>query len=187
MPLRAHHLPPRSTASDRPTRPIADVPFDDLVYLLAEGVADAQTALDAHTAEMLDTLAETTVDVVPSVTRTIDVDGSMTTATAPAESRSLLELGLTPARYQFSDATIEVEVDVSVTERDGRDLDREGEHTERPLELQAGTQRVIDRRSFDREASANARLAARLQPTPLPSPARPTAELEAVEGDLRGD
>jgi len=59
MPLRAHHLPPRSTAPARPTQPVAAVPFDDLVYLLAAGVADAQTALDAHAAETLTSLAET--------------------------------------------------------------------------------------------------------------------------------
>jgi hypothetical protein len=186
MPLRAHHLPPRSTAPNRPTRAVADVPFDDLVYLLAAGVADAQTALDAHTVETLDTLAETAVDVVPSITRTIESDGSVRTETASAESRSLLELGITPARYQFSDATVEVEVDVSVTERTGRDDEATRDHTatddrdaggrKRPFGLRAGTQAVIDQRRFDRTIGANARLAARLEPTPLPT------RLETTDG-----
>lgn len=183
MPLRAHHLPPRSTAPDRSARAVADVPFDDLVYLLAAGVADAQTALDAHTVETLDTLAETAVDVVPSVTRTVEPDGSVRTETAPAESRSLLELGLTPARYQFSDATVEVEVDVSVTERTGRDGEstrddesgdaRDAGRQKAAFGLQAGTRAVIDQRRFDRTIGANARLAARLEPTPLPTRLEP--------------
>lgn len=186
MPLRAKHVAPRSTARRRPTQPVADVPFDDLVYLLAAGVADAQTALDAHTVETLDTLAETAVDVVPSVTRTVESDGSVRTETAPAESRSLLELGITPARYQFSDATVEVEVDVSVTERTGRDGEttrgdesgnaRDAGRPKGAFGLQAGTRAVIDQRRFDRTIGANARLVARLEPTPLP------ARLEPVDG-----
>lgn len=182
MPLRAHHLPPRSIAPNRPTRAVFDLPFDDLVYLLAAGVADAQAALDAQVAETLATLAETEVDVVPSLTRTIEPDGSVTTDAAPPERRSLLDIGLTPARYRFSDATIEVEVDVSVAERDRSEPDGlETERADRTPRLRAGTQSVIDRRTFDREAGANARLAARLEPTPLPAEVAPS-----VTGDDSG-
>ena len=173
MPLRAHHITPRSTAPDRPTRVANDVPFDDLVYLLAEGVADAQSALDSHTAETLDTLSETAVDVIPSITRTIESDGSVTTETAPAESRSLLELGLTPARYQFSDATIEVAVDIHATDQTGPgdevDDDSPDEGADRPLALRADTRIGTEQRRFGQEIDVNARLAARLKPTPLPA------------------
>ena len=181
MPLRAHHITPRSTAPDRPIRAVADVPFDDLVYQLAEGVADAQTALDAHTTETLETLSETAVDVIPSITRTIELDGSVTTETAPAESRSLLELGLTPARYQFSDATIEVAVDIHATDRTGRGdevADSSDERTERPLALRADTRAGAEQRRFGQEVDVNARLTARLQPTPLPARIGPGADDE---------
>jgi len=116
------------------------------------------------------------IDVVPTLTRTIESDGTVTTDTAATERRSLLELGLTPARYRFSDATIEVEVDVSVAERDQsrtRPTDRRDKHADRAFDLRAGTQSVIDRRTFDREAGANARLAARLEPTPMPAAVGP--------------
>lgn len=185
MPLRAHHITPRSTAPDRPIRAVADVPFDDLVYLLAEGVADAQTALDAHTAETLETLSETAVDVIPSITRTIEPDGSVTTETAPAESRSLLELGLTPDRYQFSDATIEVAVDVHATDGTGRGdevADSSDERTERPLALRADTRVGAEQRRFGQEIDVNARLAARIQPTPLPTRIGPEADNEQPTG-----
>lgn len=200
MPLRAHHLPPRSIAPSRSTRAVADIPFDALVYLLAEGVADAQTALDAHTAATLETLAETAVDVVPRVTRTVETDGSITTEAAPPESRSLLELGLTPARYRFSDATIEVEIDVSVTDeigggagpapqRDGasgddRDHVVGDEPTDRLFGLRADTGASSDQRRFDREVGANARLAARLEPTPVPMRLESTADPRSA-GDRR--
>jgi hypothetical protein len=196
MPLRAHHRPPRSTAPDRSTQTVSDIPFDDLVSLLATGVADAQTALDRQTAETAASLAETEIEVVPSLTRTIEPDGTVTTDTAATERRSLLELGVTPAHYRFSDATIEVEMDVSVAERDrsenGRsDTERaESERADRAHELRAGTQSVIDRRTFDREAGANARLAARLEPTPTPAAVGPDATgeaLDAVDGGERAD
>jgi len=191
MPLRAHHRPPRSTAPDRSTQTVSDIPFDDLVSLLATGVADAQTALDRQTAETAASLAETEIEVVPSVTRTIEPDGTVTTDTAATERRSLLELGVTPAHYRFSDATIEVEMDVSVAERDRSDTERaESERADRAQELRAGTQSVIDRRTFDREAGANARLAARLEPTPTPAAVGPDATgeaLDAVDGGERAD
>jgi hypothetical protein len=188
MPLRAHHLPPRSIAPARPSDTVADLPFDDLVYLLAAGVADAQTALDAHAVETFTTLAETEVEVVPTLTRTIESDGSVTTDAAPAERRSLLELGLTPDRYQFSDATIEVEVDVSVADRGRSGRDRSGsERSDRAFDLRAGTQSVIDRRTFDREAGANARLEARLEPTPVPAPAGAGETDETTDGLAAGE
>jgi hypothetical protein len=187
MPLRAHHVSPASTARRRPTQPVADVPFDDLVYLLAAGVADAQTALDAHTAETAASLAETDVEVVPSITRTIDADGGVTTETAPTERRSLLDLGITPAWYRFSEATIDVEMDVSVTDRETDEDDRERGDEERAGGLRADTRSVIGRRRFDRAAGANARLAARLQPTPRPVRAIPPTDAEPAPGGDRAD
>lgn len=181
MPLRAHHVSLPSTARRRPTQPVADVPFDDLVYRLAAGVADAQSALDAHSAETGASLAETELDVVPSVTRTIASDGSVTATPAAPERRSLTELGITPAWYRFSEATIEVEVDVRATEREGDD------GTEPADGLTASTQSVIDRRRFAREVGANARLAARLEPTPLPVRVGPSAGADAERGGDRAD
>lgn len=154
----------RSTAPSQPLRETSVVPFDDLVYLLAEGVAEAQTKLDLNTIETIQTLAETEVDVVPRLTRTIDTDGTVTTETAPAQSRSMLELGLVPSRYQFSDATVEIEVDVSAASHDRVDDER----TDRSSGLQASTRAVIEQRKYDREVNANARIAARLEPTPFP-------------------
>ncbi len=164
MPLRPHDLRSRSIAHRRRIREEPDVPFDDLVYLLAESVSDAQTKLDANTAEVLKTLAETEVDVVPRLTRTVEDDGTVTTTTAPAEPRSLLALGFTPSRYQFSEATVEIGIDISVAEHETRDVEREG----RTIGLRAGTYEVTEGRRYDREIESNARLTARLEPTPLP-------------------
>lgn len=183
MPLRAHHLQSRSIAPRQPTHETSSIPFDDLVYLLAESVGDAQTKLDLSTAETIETLAETEVDVVPSLTRTIGADGTVTTDVAPPQRQSLLELGFAPSRYQFSDATVEVEVDISVTEHEQQDSER----TDRPFGLQAGTREVIEHRKYDREISANARIAAHLQPTPLPTDVSPTELRDTEPGAEDGD
>lgn len=178
MPLRPYDLETRGIALQRPVREERDLPFDDLIYLLAESVADAQTKLDMSTAEVLQTLAETEVDVVPQLTRTIDEDGEVTTEMAEAESRSLLELGFTPTRYQFSEATVEVSVDVSVTEREERDVEEEG----RRFGLRAGTYELTEQRKYDRETEANAQISARLEPTPLPVELEP-AEIREEDGE----
>jgi len=112
MPLRAHHLPPRSTAPlDRPNRSRLS-PFDDLVYLLAAGVADAQTALDAHAAETLTSRSRRPDRCRPDADSYHRVGRDSHDGHRGDGAPILLELGLTPARYRFSDATIEVEVDV---------------------------------------------------------------------------
>ena len=164
MPIRPYDIQHRGIARNEPIREVADMPFDDLVYLLAESIANAQTKLDLSTAELLKTLAETEVDVVPQLTRRIDEDGSVTTEPAPTEPRSLLELGFSPARYQFSEATVEVGVDLAVTEHEERESDTEG----RTFGLRAGTYEVKEQRTYDREVEANARISARLEPVPLP-------------------
>jgi len=110
----------------------------------------------------------------------------VTTATAPAERRSLLELGFTPSHYRFSEVTIEVEADVSVTERETEEREADGDDagtTDSETALRAGTQSVIDRRTFDRTAGANARLVATLEPTPLPPRTAPPDETDDDGGD----
>lgn len=177
MPIRPRDLRLRGINRKQSVRDEFDLPFDDLVYLLAEGVAEAQTKLDLSTAELLETLAETEVDVVPQLTRTIEEDGTVTTETAAAESRSLLALGFTPSRYQFSEATVEVGVDIRVTETEERD----SEEDRRQFGLRAGTYEVNEYRKYDRETEANATLTARLEPTPLPIETAPTERRDGGE------
>lgn len=174
MPIQPRDLHLREVDRGQKVRDEFDIPFDDLVYLLAEGVADAQTKLDVNTAELVETLAETEVDVVPRLTRTVAEDGTITTETAQAESQSLLALGFTPARYQFSEATIEVNVDMRATESETSNSEAEGRH----FGLRAGTYEVTEQRKYDHEINANTTFTARLEPTPLPINSRPTGDEE---------
>jgi hypothetical protein len=178
MPIRPEDLRRRGLEVAGPVREEPDVPFDDLIYLMAEGVAEAQTKLDLTTAEVLQTLAETEVDVVPRITRRIEEDGAVTTESPPPESRSLLELGFEPTRYQFSEATVEVGFDLSVTEESERETETESEYG---FGLRAGTYETKEFRKFGRELESNATVTARLEPVPVPVQLSPAEETEAEE------
>ncbi|MFC7136835.1 hypothetical protein [Halobaculum litoreum] len=140
-----------------------DVPFEELVSRLAASVAAAQAELDRGLAESVRTYAETRVPVTPRLVRTRDADGSVTTTAADPVDRSLLELGLTPTRYQFGEATVEVEFDMRVAEAGEDDGQSGGAYG-----LLADTAGVAAARRFDREATATASLSATLVPTPTP-------------------
>lgn len=183
MPLHPHDLRFRSIARPRPIRQEPDIPFDDLIFLVAEGIADAQAKLDTSTADLLETLATTEVDIVPRITRTIEADGSVSSTSAATESRSLLELGFTPTRYQFSEATVELHIDMSVAEEETRDSEEQGRH----LGLRAGTYEVTEQRKYDRTIESNTTLTARLEPTPLPIELPPIEDRHIDAGGDDGD
>ena len=98
---------------------VSEVPstsFADLVRMLAEGIADAQLSLDRASAQMLVELAGTRVDVVQNITETIDEKGEITYKAGKPQNVSLLELGMLPTFYQFSQATVEVVMDLQIVE-----------------------------------------------------------------------
>ena len=108
--------------------------------MLAEGIADAQTSLDRASADLVEELAATTVSIVPQVTETIDEDGKITFEQAEPQEVSLLSLGVTPTFYQFSQATVEVVMDIKVVEQE-----QVKEDGKRSYGLFAGTADVRDR------------------------------------------
>ena len=132
----------------------SDVPFEVLVTELARGVADAQLELDRNTAHSVETLAATEVDVVPSVTRRIEADGTATYESADPTPRSLLELGFAPTRYRFSEATVDVDFDLELRDE---------------ATLHAGTRDLREQRKLGRTIESTATLSATLVPTPTPS------------------
>lgn len=91
------------------------VPLPEMVLKLGLGIAEAQRALDENSVDTAKLLAETTIPLVMAVTQTIAADGSVTFANSPAVDVSLLQIGLLPTFYQFSEATIEVTMDIKTT------------------------------------------------------------------------
>jgi hypothetical protein len=147
-----------------PATPVRETPsasLGDLVRMLAEGIADAQVSLDRASAEMLLELANTKVDIIPSVTETIDQNGNITFTQGDPQKVSLLHLGVRPTFYQFSQAVVEVAMDIKIVEH-------ETENGERRLTLFADTANVRFERKLNRDVRISSKLTATLVPVPMP-------------------
>lgn len=158
---------------------VTEVPstsFADLVRMMAEGIADAQLSLDQASAEMLVELAETKVDLVRNITETVDEDGSVTYQPGKPQSISLLELGMLPTFYQFSQATVEVAMDLQITEDTTEKSETKGRTT-----LFANTSNIRMERKLGRDVTIASKLTATLVPVPQPlriEPSRTTVTKE---------
>jgi hypothetical protein len=171
--LRAFRPP--IVAPSEPVRETPSVSFGDLVRMLAEGIADAQTSLDRASAELVRELAETTVRIVPRVTETIAEDGTVTYEQAEPQEVSLLALGVTPSFYQFSQATVEVVMDIKVVES------QTTTETGRRFGLFAGTTDIRAERKLNRDVTTHSKLTATLVPVPMPVRLEPTRTTTAPE------
>jgi hypothetical protein len=157
----------RGTMRSGEVRREQDVDFDSLIYGMAEGIADAQLKLDYNTAEAAKLFGEIEVPTIPQVTRRIAPDGSVTSTYAEPQNRTLLELGFTPTRYQFSEVQMDVEFDLKIHS------DEDGETT-----LRSSTSEAHHNRKYQRDIDTTAKLSAKLVPVPTPTGLAPA---EAVE------
>ena len=139
------------------------VSFADLVRMLAEGIADAQASLDQTSAEMAAVLAETKVPVIPRVTETIDEEGNISYEHAEAVEVSLLDLGIDPTFYQFSEAKVEVTMDIQILE-----TEKETGTEKKSFGLFAGTSDLRFERKMNRKVDVHSKLSATLVPVPKP-------------------
>lgn len=151
-------VPPETSVSEVPS-----TSFADLVRMLAEGIADAQLSLDRASAEMLVELANSRVDVVRNVTETIDEKGNVTYEPGKPQNLSLLELGMLPTFYQFSQATVEVSMDLQIVENTSESADAKGLKT-----LYANTSNLRMERKLGRDVKIASKLTATLVPVPPP-------------------
>ncbi len=160
----------------KPLPEVSNVSFGDLVRMLAEGIADAQMALDRASAEMAVELAKAEIEIVPAITETIDAEGRVTFTRAPTQKVSLLEIGITPTFYQFREATVEVAMDIHIVES-------ENEQTKQKSRgLFASTRDVQMDRRFNRDTKITSRLTAVLVPVPSPIRIEPVRRTETKEG-----
>lgn len=164
-----------------PETPVRETPsasFGDLVRMLAEGIADAQASLDRASAAMVVELANTRVEVIPAVTETIGADGTVTYSTAEPQEVSLLNLGVRPTFYQFSQAVVEVAMDIKIVENTTESGDRR-------FTLFADTSNVRFERKLNRDVKVSSKLTATLMPVPMPirlEPVQTTTSAPLEEG-----
>jgi hypothetical protein len=100
------------------------VPFPKMVLSLAQAIAKGQLALDQASLNTLKVLAKTNFDYIPEITETltprrftvqgIEVTG-VDVAALPAKtvSMTLLQAGIVPSFYQFTESVIEVKMSIS--------------------------------------------------------------------------
>jgi hypothetical protein len=110
----AFDLSPRDPLE--PTQELADAPLAEVLTKLAEGVAEGQARLDLSAAQVVRELAARRVSIIPSIRQIIREDGRMDFEQGAPVEVSLLELGITPTFYAFSEATAELAMDLKVTE-----------------------------------------------------------------------
>lgn len=146
-----------------PVRETPSASFADLVRMLAEGIAEAQASLDRTSAEMVVELANTKIKLIPRITEVLDADGNVTYQQSEPVEVSLLDIGVTPTFYQFSQSTVEVAMDIKIVENETQD----GE-IKRRFSLFADTSTLRFERKLNREVKVHSKLTATLVPVPRP-------------------
>jgi hypothetical protein len=166
MPIQ---LTPRDPLA--PGRELPGAPLADLVTQLAEAIAEGQAKLDRSAAEVAGQLAATRVQFVPEIRQIIDEKGNTTFETAKPVELSLLELGITPTFYAFSEATVEVAMDLKIVE------DTQST-TNSKTRLIANTQAVRVERKLNRNVTISSKISAKLVPVPAPQLLTPVRTVE---------
>lgn len=157
--LKAPLLPP-----SEPLRESDAASFADLLRLVAESVADAQAALDRSSASLVRELAETRVEVIPTIREVIDSEGAVSFEHGKPRTVSLLDLGVMPAFYQFSQTVVEVQMDLKLTES----VSESGSKSSKRLALLADTGSIRFERKMNRDVSVSSKVTATLVPVPMP-------------------
>lgn len=124
---------------------LASVPFGKMIFDMASAIARSQIALDKASIELVKVLAKTTFDYIPDVVETLtaeprsiqpvdragkaikDKDGNnvppvtvtgvlVTTDVGTPFPLTLLQAGVNPVFYQFTNSTIEVKMSITSTQ-----------------------------------------------------------------------
>jgi hypothetical protein len=113
---------------------LLDVPFPEMIFKMAKAIAQGQTRLDKSSLDTAKLLAKAQVKVIPEIFEIVEsvaiadvadqTDDTLPTGTAgntikvrsiPGKqvSMSLMQAGLLPTFYQFTESLIEVKISIS--------------------------------------------------------------------------
>ncbi|WP_372796856.1 hypothetical protein [Pontiella sp.] len=156
------------------------VPLPEMVMKLGLGVAEAQRALDENSVETASLLADTTVPLVLAVTQVIAADGTVSFTNADPVDVSLLQVGLLPTFYQFSEASIEVTMDIKTTSSRETNVKVSAKAKVGFACWSASVNtEVSHNRKFGKEVHGTSRLLTKM--VPVPPPPRIAPELTVVD------
>ncbi len=126
---------------------LASVPFGKMIYDMASAIARSQVALDKASISLVKVLAATTFDYIPDVVEVLsgvprqvkgaggtplrDSNGDpvmvtgvqVDTDVADSFPLTLLQAGVNPTFYQFTNSTIEVKMSITSTQESSNSLD----------------------------------------------------------------
>ena len=156
-----------------PGEELPDAPLAEVLTKLAEAVAEGQARLDLSSAQVVRELATTRVSIVPSIRQIIREDGTVDYEQGRVLEASLLELGVTPTFYAFSEATAEVAMDLKVSEST-----TESSTAQPRTFLSVATRSLRTERRLNRDVSVHSKLSAKLVPVPIPGRLEPTVTVE---------
>jgi hypothetical protein len=171
---------------------LLDVPFDELIHSMAVAIAEGQLALDRSSIQTLLALSKETTDVITSITeiiepdeRTIAVKSGSTIPYSGAKTRAgevqtvpmtLLQAGLTPSFYQFTEATMEVKLSITLKEtaQPASSSSAATKPAKRPFKAHAAPVNFRNAATYSYEAQGATVLRATIRPTPPPPRLVPT-------------
>lgn len=161
---------------------LLDVPLPAMVTQLALGIADAQKALDRNSVETAKALGakDNEVEVIPAMIETIEADGKVEFKPQDPIKMSLLQVGLNPTFYQFSETTIEVSMDIKTTTSTeaGVKVDAEAKVGFGLWSASVNTEASFNRK-FGQEVHGTSKMAVKL--VPVPPPPRLLPEVQVVD------
>jgi hypothetical protein len=118
---------------------LLNVPFPKMIFDMSMAIAKGQLALDKASINTVKILANTKFDYVPDVTevlspnpRTVNIGGGKTVVVtgvsvdvdvADSFPLTLLQAGITPTFYQFTESIIEVKMSISSKTEESSSLD----------------------------------------------------------------
>ncbi|HPJ30118.1 MAG TPA: hypothetical protein PLZ42_01865 [Methanothrix sp.] len=142
---------------------LLNVPFPEMVKKLAFAVADAQTELDKHSAEVAKFMAETTIPM-PSIS---DPKTPM--------PMSMIALGFFPGFYQFEESIIEVKMAITMAKSDDFKVEAGAKAEWGPFSASVNASYSS---KYDYKVEGSSLLRVRL--TPVPPPAILTRYMETL-------
>jgi hypothetical protein len=185
-------------------RDLLDVPFAEMVRNMALAIADGQTALDRNSLETLRALQDEEVDLLHEITEiiepvtrrvsaggeTIDVTGvTITSSGLNSGPVSMLQAGLLPTFYQFTEASIDIKLSITMREDADAQSTRRTTSGGRPWLGLGGSKAwasSVDYRSANKysyEAAGASSLHATLRPVPPPGRLEPAITTINLLGD----
>jgi hypothetical protein len=165
---------------------LLDVPFADMVSNLATAIADGQLALDKASIETLKFLIDdrNAIPLIPEVTEIVEKstravalsDGSTANVDsvnvrqdpAPAVKTTLLQAGILPAFYQFTEAQIEVKLSISMRNTSTADSNGTTGGPVRRFQTLGSPVNYRTKNTYSYEAQGSSTLRITMRPVPPP-------------------